>query len=85
MWLFSCILDNYFRFFLTISKSVSCLSIIDLHLEFNIFYSDHKLRDKTEEVREKRTQFFLDEDEKARKKMADIEEKLKRAKYVYFI
>ena len=40
-------------------------------------FPEKKLRDKTEEVRERRTQKFLDEDEFARKKMIAIKEKMK--------
>jgi hypothetical protein len=43
-------------------------------------FPEKKLRDKTEEVRERRTQQFLDEDEIARKKLRAIEDKLKKAR-----
>jgi hypothetical protein len=40
-------------------------------------FPEKKLRDKTEEVRERRIQRLLDEDEFARKKQVAIQEKLK--------
>ncbi len=42
-------------------------------------FPEKKLRDKTEEVRERRTQRLLDEDEAARKKDIEIKEKLLKA------
>lgn len=42
-------------------------------------FPEKKLRDKTEEVRERRTQKMLDEDEKAREKQISIDIRLKNA------
>jgi hypothetical protein len=43
-------------------------------------FPDKKIRDKTEEVRERRIQNFLYEDEIARRKLITINESLKKAK-----
>lgn len=56
-------------------------SQVNLNVPFQLF-PEKKLRDKTEEVRERRTQKFLNEDEIARKKLVAIEQKLKKARYL---